>query len=279
MSAITYALGELHHTVDRELLNQAFLYNQSGGTSCQFAELDNVIVDTTLYGRVLRDINIFGGMQKHLCTAHGIIVQQDVFGTVWHYPDAALNGHTIMTAPSFIPGISCLDGFNSTSQCAMSGMPFPEGYQGSPYQNSLQGLANRLHGVNQHGPRGIVTPRIVAHNSIILEQVAQLGAGGTFTVIVSHDDALNDLSPRTWPLFSELFIAAVKARIYQTMRTRLARSALVHGQEYSIYSEIIQEYSEAEQQYKERRQAWARVAFMNDRQRYNSYIRHQTRSL
>ena len=278
MSAITYALGELHHVIDREMLNQAYLYNQTGQAACQFAELDNVIIDTTLYGRVLRDINIFGGMQKHLCTAHGQVIQSDNFGTVWHYPDSGMNGHTIMTASTFMPGITCLDGFNNANACAMSGHPFPPGFH-NHHQSGMQGLVNRLNGVNQHGPRGIVTPRVVAHNSILLENALQLAAGGTFTVIVSHDDALNDLPPKTWPIFSDLFVAAVKAFIYQTMRSRIARGSLFHGQEYNIFTEILQEYSDAEEQYRERRQAWARVAYMNDRERYNSYIRHQTRSL
>jgi len=278
MSAISYALGELYHSVDRELLNQAYLYNATGRASCQFAELDNMIVDTTLYGRVFRDINIFGGMQKHLCTAHGLVVQSDNFGTVWHYPDQAMHGHSIMTASTFMPGITCADGYNTGSTCAMSGMPFPQGFQSSIGHNGLQGLARQLHGHNVQGPRGIVTPRVVAHNSIMLEYIGQMATEGTFTVIVSHDDALNDLPPRTWPIFSELFIAGVQAHIYQTMRSRLAKGALYHGQEYNIYTDILNEYVGAEQLYKEKRQNWAKVAYMNDRTRYNTFIRHQTRS-
>lgn len=278
MSAITYALNELYHVMDRGMLEQAYLYNQNGQASCQFSNLDNVIIDTTLYGRVLRDINIFGGMQKHLCSAHGQIIQSDNFGTVWHYSDVGMNGHTIMTASAFMPGITCLDGINGGSACAMAGHPFPAGFHNN-HQRGMQGLVNRLNSVNQHGPRGVVTPRVVAHNSILLPNAMQLASGGTFTVIVTHDDALNDLPPRTWPIFSDLFVSAVKAFIYQTMRSRIARGALIHGQEYNIYTEILQEYSDAEEQYRERRQAWARVAYMNDKERYSTYIRHQTRSL
>ena len=97
-------------------------------------------------------------------------------------------------------------------------------------------------------------------------------------VILSHDEALNDLSPRTWPFFSQLVTAAVRAYIYQVMRSKIMRGALYQGQEYNIFTEMVMEFAQAEEEYRVLRQTWGRVAFTNDRNRYNSFIRLQTRA-
>lgn len=286
MSAVSYALNELTHVIDRSLLEQSYLQSNlsspTGATSCPFLDLDSAIVDQTLYGRVLPDINLFGGMQKHLCTAHGLIVHEDSFGTVFHYSDEVLHGHTIMSSQSFFPGITCLDGIMPNMSCALAGSPYPYTTNQTMAQSmagNLNSLARRLAGTSITGPQAIVTPRVVAHNSIIVERARLPNVVGIFKVIMSHDEALNDLAPTLWPTFSELFTAAVKAYIYQTLRSRILRGALYHGQEYNVFTELVQEFADAEERYKELRKVWGKVAYCNDKQRYNSYIRMQTRSL
>lgn len=280
MSAISYAINELFNVIDRHLLEQAYVYG--GGTQpvCPFAQLETLIVDRTVYGRVMQDINLLGGMQKYLCTAHGQIVHQDGWGTVFHYPDDRLHGHSIMTATAFFPGMTCMDGMSPNMPCSMSGYPFlnMNFSSSASIQHGMAGLAHRLAKTNVHGPQAIVTPRVVAHNSIMLDHQRLPSTAGSFTVILSHDEALNDLSPRTWPFFSQLVTTAVKAYIYQLMRSKIMRGALYQGQEYNIFTEIVMEFAQAEEEYKGLRLAWAKVAFANDRPRYNSFIRLQTRA-
>lgn len=286
MSAISYALSELYHVLDRSLLEQSYLQTATsssvGQSTCAALDLDAAIVDQTLYGRVLPDINLFGGMQKHLCSAHGLIVHEDNWGTVFHYTDESLQGHTIMSCQAFFPGMTCLDGVMPNMSCALAGSPFPYTTiqsTGTAMASTLNGLARRLASTRVQGPQAIVTPRVVAHNSIIIERARLPNVMGMFKVIVSHDDALNDLPPTTWPTFSVLFTTAVKAHIYQTLRSRILKGALFYGQEYNIYIEMIQEFADAEAEYKELRKVWSKVAYTNDKQRYSSFIRMQTRSL
>jgi len=280
MSAISYAINELFHVIDRNLLEQAYVYNGGQQAACPFAQLENMIIDTTLFGRVMADINLIGGMQKHLCTAHGQIVHQDGWGTVFHYPDDGLHGHSIMTATAFFPGMTCMDGVSPNMPCSMAGYPFLNANFGATgsMQHGMAGLAHRLARTNVHGPQAIVTPRVVAHNSIMLDHQRIPNMAGSFVVILSHDEALNDLSPRTWPFFSQLVTAAVRAYIYQVMRSKIMRGALYQGQEYNIFTEMVMEFAQAEEEYRVLRQTWGRVAFTNDRNRYNSFIRLQTRA-
>ena len=278
MSALSYALSQTYSTIDKSLLDQAFVNNSEAAKSCPLTNLDSLILENVYYKRMSMDINLIGGREIHLCTSHGQLIHQDAYGSAFHFSDEALHGNPIVAALAFFPGLSCINGVLPNSPCALAGSQFPPELTGMLTQTqTLQSLTNRLNQVNVGGPQAIVTPRIVAHNTILLDMLPALIPQGIFKVIISHDSGLNDLNPRTWPFFAKLFLAATKAYIYQVHRSKLLRGATFYGQEYGIYAELVNAFSEAEPEYQALLHTWGKVSRMNDKPRHNALIKLQTR--
>lgn len=268
MSAISYALGEVFHQVDREILQRAYM-NASG---CQAGNLQHRILATTIWGRVMSDINLVGGIEKLLCSEHGQIIDTSIHGVVYHYADEYLRGHTIVSVMSWFPGVSCLNELGALgTTCGCKGMAFPT--QSQTALRSLETLANTLiQSTNIGGVQGYFRTRIVANNSILLEDTVAARSTGTFKVMVTHDPELNDIQPRYWIPFSELVVSAVKAYIYNSARSLIQRGSLYNGGDYSILADIASEFSDAEENYKILRRNWGKISMMNDRKRYNRFI-------
>jgi len=274
MSAYTYAIQEVFNQIDREVLTRGYLQNMM----CASGDLGHMIKSTTIWGRVLRDISLMGGVERLICTDHGSLIEQTGEAYVYHFSDIYLQGHSIVSALSYFPGLQCssLDGYN-TSNCMARGKPYALDQIASfQQQYDLENLSQQLNNANNAtGTTGYFRVMVVAHNSIMVETRNMITSRGIFKVHLSYDAELNQIQPRNWIPFSQLVVAAVKSYLYNSLRSYLRRASLSSGQNYDIVTDIVSDYAGAEEEYQTLRTNWHKIAVMNSPSRHERLIRLQ----
>jgi hypothetical protein len=85
---------------------------------------------------------------------------------------------------------------------------------------------------------------------------------------------MSHIQMRSYRPFCRLVELAVKAYIYNDQVIEVDIGKIRGGQEIGKFKEIVEEYKDAEEQYQEfLATTWQKVAYMNDNETFNRFVR------
>lgn len=266
MNIIDYSLNEVIRRIPPQILTKVSATTDPFGMKTTSIEY---IRDNVLNCRVLVDVNIIGGRQIMVSTDAASNVMQLENTTLYTFPESAFQGNRLVAVTDFgsqFVGVGCCgtgcDTYTGSEYCGEN-----EGIYGRANQYAKQMVAGQT--VRSVG--GSIYHRKVGSNSIALlftETIQQ----GWFTVIVSHDEHLADMDPRTGTYVADMLTEATKAMIYNDHVLTLGQADASRGYVLNDISDVIRGYSDAEEKYQELRNGYGAVAFANDPERIGELI-------
>lgn len=272
MNCIQYAINEVKNSIPYEVLYSAmtidedeYLYN--------LTSLEEKITHKVLKKRVLLTANIIGGIETVIPIGQLQPTISEAMYTVYNIPGTLTMDKEIVSALSlaYLPtyGFTAVGG--GVAGAAMIYNPAnPTNYT----NNSLVNVANRIGSSVSNG--GIVSNahlEIVGRNTIaVYSHFKALGNYGIRVVLENHSN-LNNIQPRSYKHFATLLVLATKAYIHNKLIIPLNSGLLSGGQELGVFKSIVESYSESEEEYQTYlKEAWGKVAYMNDTTRYYNLL-------
>jgi hypothetical protein len=269
MNAITKAIEEIHYSIPIEVLYAGFTVDEPPEL-VNFTSLSEKIRSKCIKSRVLVDANIVGGV-------HVIVPISSVapsfwaeYYTVYKIPSDLINNREIVSALNlvFIP-------YNQTVGPNMAVNSINSITIYGNYQPATVSVADRIGTAQQD--IGILTNthiELIGHNTVAIYQNYMALVNYGLRCLVSNDEDLNNISPRSYKAFAKLAILAVKSYIYNKLVVKLNMGYLHGGQELGQFKAIIDSYEGAEEEYNRvLKEEWMAVAAMNDTANYQRILK------
>lgn len=269
MNPIKKAIDEIRFRIPREILNLVFQDTQYSWRNTPLA-LEEQITNKVLRARVLVDCDLVGGDEVFIDLEGVPQEMTNTFTTVYYIPKEKTQNRSINSVLS----VSYI-----TSAAAMA----MAGHTGFDPCSVTPGLQMAQAMMNAHSPIPPVSTakvQLIGENTVMVRDTAPPIGFGYLRCILSNDEALSHLQLRSIPAFCDLAVLACKAFIYNEYIVTLDKGQLHGGQEIGVVRNIIEGYSDAEELYQLfRREKWAKVAFMNDRETFERFIKLQIGSM
>lgn len=268
-SAITRALNEIiEFRIPEEILKLAFLPKVTSARDRVTVSLSEAILRKVIRPKVIVDTSLHGGKVISV-DLNGVPFKQIDSNTVlFEIPREKTNYMTIMNvlSVSYVP-----------SQLTSAGYAYPNSYMGS-YQNngSMLNIGTRIAtALNDQAFPSTAEAEVLDNNQVILRDPRYLTGAYVLRCMVSNDNAMSNLSPRAYEVFTELCELAVKMKIYRDLNIRIDRTALENGMDFPAIKEKVESYADAATMYQETLKLWTRVTKMTDRNAHQQMIRMQ----
>jgi len=262
MSAISKALDEIKFRIPYPVLLEAFKEQNYSWRNNEIS-IDESILNKVIRPRVIMDVDITGGIETYVPLYN---IRPDIINNymyVFNVPKDYTQGRSIIsalsityfnsiTAPSTSGGIgsSC-----SANDLNMAGMSVMNSFSSIPLISNAQ-------------------VRLIAENTVMVTDSNFMIQNSYLRCILSVDEALSHLQPRSWLEFSKLCELAVKSYIYNTLLIKIDTAKLVGGQDLGVFRNIVESYSDSEQMYQDYlREKWQAVSFLNDAEAVTRHIK------
>jgi hypothetical protein len=269
MNAITKAIEEIHYSIPIEVLYAGFTVDEPPEL-VNFTSLSEKIRSKCIKPRVLVDANIVGGV--HIIVPISAVAPSfwAEYYTVYKIPAELINNREIVSALNlvFIP-------YNQTVGPNMAVNSINTITIYGNYQPATMSTADRIG--TAHQDIGILTNthiELIGYNTVAIYQNYMALTNYGLRCLVSNDEDLNNISPRSYKAFAKLAILAVKSYIYNKLIVKLNMGYLHGGQELGQFKAIIDSYEGAEEEYNRvLKEEWMAVAAMNDTANYQRILK------
>lgn len=248
MNAVNIALNNIKFNISPEILNIAF-HEQNEMINTAIS-IDEMVMSKVIRPRVMVDANLVGGIHLAVnldyCTIDRISNSEYII-TV---PKEVTNNRAVMTALSIIPG-SAVNIVNTSA-----------GTKGNPALPLAMDMMNNL-----SNDTVINTTRLelIGDNKILVQDPSMAMSRGILRCVVENDNNMSNLSPRSFPVFSNLVLYAVKAYIYNHLVVKINQGYIWRGHELGIIKDIVDGYADSNETYSDYLiNTYQKVAFMND---------------
>lgn len=250
--AVEKAIQELKFIIPEEILDLVFMKKDYGYRD-RPTNLDREIIRKVIAPRVLVDCSLGAGQDVivPLLDMHREVT--DEWMVVFRIPKPFMDNRSLMSIMSIMylnPHLAsgAISGQNvngwsqtmSTSQAVLDAM--------SPIPNFSSAEAS-----------------IVGENSIAIRDARILPQNSYARCIVSYDEYLSNVNPRSYIAFARMVELAVKSYIWKNRVIKMDRGELTAGVTLGAIKEVIDEYRDAEQMYQDyRKDVMRKVLKMND---------------
>lgn len=258
MNALTYALSVVKTKIPIEILNIAFRENSNAVNN--IITIDELISNKILRPRVLTDCNLVGGVHTTIDLNQCVITKlPDVGNYIIYVPKVLTGNRSIINALSLVSTVTTTLNMPSV-----------------PTSGNTSGMLDKL-ADTMTGSGGVLqTSRleVIGENTIYCATNMLTFSNGVLRCTIENNANMSNLNTRSYPVFSDLVVYAIKAYIYNMMRVKINQGYLYGGHELSVITEIIDSYSDAETMYDELlRGKWAKVQYMNNESSMTRHIR------
>lgn len=250
MNALQEAVSRVRHVVPLQILEDAFIDPRHRGFGLPVS-LDEQILNKVIRSRVMADCSLIGGTEITV-PLDGLKTDSYDAGrlSVYIIPKSHTQGRNIIN-PLNIQ-------FSRIAGAAASGAQF----QSSQMLQTARGMLSS----NQPPPiTSTARVRLIAENTILVENSGIIQPNSFLRCIVEHDENLSGIQPSSFHTFFQLVEYAVKAYIYNKLILNIGQARLSGGQELGVYRDIVDSYSDANELYTEfLRENWAETSLLND---------------
>lgn len=267
LNTLAKALDEIKFSIPSQVLQEAFREKRPYWKKAPIG-LDELIMTKVIRPRVLVDCNLVGGIMVNV-PLEGLTPEfVDNFNLVYHIPKDRTDNRSIVsvTSVSYMPYATAFNsaglGYGAVAPLSMNEV-----------NNTAQRIADSVSGVPPISNHDV---SVVGENTVLIKDQFRVTTAYVLRCILSNEENLNNISPRSYLAFAELCIHAVKAFIYNELYIRVGQAYLEGGQELGEMKSYIDSLSDANENYKTYlREVWRPTAFMNDQQSYKRFIRIQ----
>lgn len=262
MGPISKAIDEVKFRIPRRILEEVFLKRNWGGRGAPIS-LDEEILKAVVRPRVLVDCNLVGGTEAFIPLDGVPVERANDYTSVYRIPKDRTQGRTIISALNVT--------FSDPTRAAAYGYGTAAGGNYSIMQNVGQGV------MDAHGAIPVTSTasvQLIAENTVMVRDTTLLPANIFLRCVLANDENMSHIQIKSYREFAKLVEHAVKAYIYNTYIVEMDMGQLVGGQNLGVFKEIVTGYADEEDLYQTfLAERWQKVAFMNDRETYNRFLK------
>ena len=267
LNPLAKSLDEIRFSIPIQVLEEAFREKRPYWKKAPIG-LDELIMTKVIRPRVLVDCNLVGGIMVNipLDGLSGEFI--DNFTQVYRIPKDRTNNKSIVsvTSVNYMPLTTSFTG-GGLGYGAVAPLSMNE------VSNTAQRIADSVSGVPPISNHDV---SLIGENVVLIRNQNRVTSAYVLRCILSNEENLNNISPRSYLTFSELCIWAVKAFIYNELYIRVGQAYLEGGQELGEMKSYIDSLSDANENYKTfLAEKWRPTAFMNDQASYKRFLRIQ----
>jgi hypothetical protein len=260
MNPIQKSLSEIKYRIPPEVLNTVFVKRLERWRDTP-KSIDEQIMSLVIRPRVLTDCNLVGGREIWILLDGCRIGGDDVYQSVFRIPKERTNGASIMS----VLNIS----FADPSRISAAGIA--ANGQNNMMLQAGQAVMDAMGMIPQTSTARI---ELIGENVVLVRDVMTMPANAYLRCLVANDENMNNIQLRSYHHFAKLVEYAVKSYIYNFYIVDLDVGELRGGQTLGVIKTLIDGYADAEENYQTYlREKWAKVAFMNDNERFNRNLR------
>lgn len=267
LNTLAKALDEIKFSIPIQVLQEAFREKRPYWKSAPIG-LDELILTKVIRPRVLVDCNLVGGIMVQVPLDGLVPDMVDNYNLVYRIPKDRTNNKSIISVVSigYMPSSVA---FNSGGMGYGAAAPLSM----NEVNNTAQRIADSVSGVPPISNHDIA---LVGENTVAIRDQFRITTSYVLRCILSNEENLNNISPRSYLTFAELCVWAVKAYIYNELYIRVGQAYLEGGQELGEMKSYIDNLADANENYKTfLTEKWRATAFMNDQQSYKRFLRIQ----
>jgi hypothetical protein len=259
MNAIINAITDIKFRIPSEILNITFRENMDNINP--IIPIDDRILNLVIRPRVLKDLNLVGGIELRI----------DVSQCPIRQVNSPFNEFIVEVGKNLTNGKSIISVLSLIARSTSSGSG-GIGY-GAPSQvdSAMTKMYNNLANVNV-----VQTSRLelIGENTVLIQDPALMLSYSVLRCVIENNSNLENINPRNYPAISNFVLLAVKSYIYNKMVIKLDQGYVYSGHELGIVSEIINGYADAEDMYQELLTGKMRkISFMNNNDSKGRFIK------
>lgn len=257
------ALTEIKWEIPEEILDLVFV-KKAYYYRDQPTNVDREIIRKVIAARVIEDCSLLGGMDYIVPLLDIYRETTEEWMAVYRIPKQFVDNRSIMSVRAIMYlnpyMVSAAAGNNTcgwshtmaTTQAVLDAMsPIPAF---SSSEVSIEG-----------------------ENTILIRDARTLPNFSYARVILSYDEYMSNITPRSYLAFAQMCTLATKAYIWKNRVIKMDRGELTAGVTLGSIKEVIDEYKDAEQMYKDyRKDVMRKVLLMNDDVRKRKLITNLT---
>lgn len=255
------------YEIPEEVLTATFLPNYNNYRA-PAQSLEDQILSLVVKPRVIPDASIAKGehMTIRLNDIRATFI--DEYRCVYEIPEHKLLGKTIL---------SVLDVSYTPYSGGVGSFGYAYGGVGPMFSQDVMTATTQMVEASSAVPNvSTAKVELIGVNTILIEDAQRFNTAYHLSCYVTDDNYMSKIDPRSYEYFSQLVTYAVKSYIYRKMRIKIDRAYIEGGSELGVFKEIVDEFADAETNYREYlKSTWAAVSFMDNRPRYNRFIRSQ----
>lgn len=260
MNVIQKAIDDVRRIIPRPILEAVFTRKGKSWRAANISIEDCILYDV-VRPRVWFDCNLVGGHEVYISLVGLNAEYPDDVTTVYRIPKERTNGRSIVS----LLNVSFVDPANAlastvTSNCGVS----------APGQ-ATQAL------MDSYAPTPVVSSaniRLIGENTIMIRDVLRLPPNSHLRCIVTHDEAMSHIKPRSYHAFCKLVEYAVKSHVYNEYNLELDNGEIRGGHTLGRFAQTIDKYEEAEELYQTYlRETWEKISRMNDSEFMGRFVR------
>ena len=267
MNPIAKALDNIKYTIPYDVLKATFTDPHTSWRNPNLS-IDELISSKVIRPRVLMDCNLVGGTTTNI-SLDGINPEYiDDHTTVYVIPPERTGGKTILSVLS-LGYLGYGNGYGNMMGSLAHVAPTS--------MNSVTQATQRISdSYSAMPPVANAQVELVGHNVIMVREQNRISSVYYVRCILTNNDNMSNISPRSILQFAKLCELAVKSYIYNTMIIKIDQAYLMGGQELGAFKNIVESYADAEELYNTHlREVWQATAFMNDSINYDRFLRMQ----
>lgn len=267
MNAISYAIKQIKFSIPEAILREAFRNYQNSWRQ-DITSLDERIINSVIRPRILIDCNLVGGRMAMIPLINLSPMVADQSMLVYHIPKEHTGGQTIISVLSvcYLP---------SSQGYVNAGINY--GTSNVTNTNSLMTAAQQLGDAASNIPyisTGYV--ELIGENTFTYRDNFRIGVAYYLRCMLSNDENLNNINPRSYLEFAKLCEYAVKSYIYNTLIIRMGEGKISGGQELGVFKTLVDGMADSEELYRTYlNETWRATAFMNDTQAFTRFLKIQ----
>ncbi len=269
MSAFATALRWVKREISPSLLEQAFCARRYDPIRSEMrydrhvpVNVEQQILDKIIRGNVMPDLDLVSGSELILPLKESTIERVDNYNVLYRFDDKATGGRTITQALEVTYGYM---------HDALIGAYGGIGTYSSQSSQMLKSARDVLD--TTPAPSGSAYLDIIAHNTVLLNDISPITTHGVLRCIVSNEANLSNWSPAYFTDFAELVVAATKTYIHTQLSTETDIAEIFAGVPLSKITQEIDSYADANQIYKDLLNKFYKLAVLNDRARKKRMVK------
>lgn len=257
--AIEKAIMEVKMVIPEEILDLVFI-RKSYSYRDKPTNLDREIISKVIGPRVLVDCSLIGGSDYlvPLMDMHRDMTEE--FMAVYRIPKNFLDNRSVMSILSVV----YLNPYMVSTAAAVSGNGW------SHVMSASQAVLDAMSPIPNFSSSEV---SLAGENTIVVRDARILPARSFARVILSYDEYMSNVNPRSYIAFAYMVELAVKAYIWKNRVVKMDRGEMSAGVTLGSFKDVIDTYSDAEEMYKDyRKNVMTKILFMNDDVRKRRFL-------